>query len=569
VRPRSDTLLVWTGAACSYGCSACPINPTVALPGIRSEDLLQGLAVHTVRHGRLAVLLGGEPFLRSDVWQLLGAVRGAGFTPGIVTTGRPLVYPRIRERLRRAGLGYLRIQLFGIGDEHDRAAAVPGAFEQALAGLQAWFDDGATDCDVDAALCVRARPPTTIVSEVEELARRTPSPGLQIVVAIDRVEPDHMASLRDAVAALASWNADATGPMLAWEGLPESMSADACPAIPALLPRFIASTPRASCLGATVAGAGAVAPRETRANSFNFVRTAIAVPWSAEASACAAHTVAGGLDPVRHIWLVEDDRLVLYATDTADFARGEIARVKSELCHLFVDRAPPGVLDDFAEGMRRVLPDATCEGCADRAACGRRFCVVEGQPFAREETWIADYVARLRGRVLDVGCGEQLYRDQIGALVRSGTIEYTGLDPDERSLAAVRAAFPEARLHAGQIEDFDGEPASFDHILCLRALNHVADVDEALARMAVLLAPAGSLLLVECTPFALLRCTEQVAAADRTPRAGQQHLRNMASGDVLPFARRRSLRVVEHRPASLGTSNEWIMLLTHASAAVR
>jgi ubiquinone/menaquinone biosynthesis C-methylase UbiE len=302
-------------------------------------------------------------------------------------------------------------------------------------------------------------------------------------------------------------------------------------------------------------------PPSTRANSFNFVRTATSVPWTAEATACTAHA-HGGPDHVRQLWLTEDDRLARYVTDTADFTSAEIAHVKSESSHLFVDRAAPGVLDDFKDGMRRVLPDPTCDACAHRSGCGHRFRLVDGEPFAREEAWIADHVAHLRGRVLDVGCGEQLYRDELAALLRSGAITYTGLDPDEESLARLRAALPEARLHTGDIEHFDGEPASYDHVLCLRALNHVFDVDTALARMARLLEPGGSLLLVEMTPFAMLRRSEQVAAADRAPRAGHQHFRNLSSDDVLPFVGRHGLRVVEHRRASRETSNQWILALT-------
>src|SRR6185503_9180961 len=134
-------------------------------------------------------------------------------------------------------------------------------------------------------------------------------------------------------------------------------------------------------------------------------------------------------------------------------------------------------------------------------------------------------------------------------------------DPDQESLARLRAALPEAHLHTGDIEHFDGEPASYDHVLCLRALNHVTDVDGALSRMAALLKPAGSLLIVECTPFAMLREAAQVAAADRAPRAGHQHFRNLSSDDLLPFLRRHGLRIVEHHRASRETSNQWILAL--------
>jgi hypothetical protein len=82
--------------------------------------------------------------------------------------------------------------------------------------------------------------------------------------------------------------------------------------------------------------------------------------------------------------------------------------------------------------------------------------------------------------------------------------------------------------------------------------------------MARYLEPGGRLLIVECTPFAMLRREEQIAAADLAPRAGQQHFRNLASQDVMPLARRCGLRIVGHHPAALRTTNEWILLLERA-----
>lgn len=568
MRPRSDTLLVWTGAPCSYGCSACPIDPHTAPAGVQSEALRHALAG---AGDRLAVLVGGEPFLRSDCLRLVAAIRAAGCRPGIITTGRPLLYPQVRARLRHAGLAYLRTQFFGHGDAHDRATAVPEGFDQAIAGLRAWVAEAGPECDIDVALSIRQRSMETLVFELEQLARDVPA-RVQIVIAIDaaaRADAQRMGALRHAVAALANWNDDATRPLLAWEGLPAALRAAGCLTISPLPTAFVAGEPRACCLGVVdeLASAATGDGEATRANSFNFIRTGSSVACTADAAACTAHQAANGTDPARQLWLVEADRLVLHVTDTGDFASAEIARVKDEWSHVFVDRAAPGVLDDFTEGMRRVLPDATCDPCAHRAHCGRRFRLIEGAPYAREEARIAAHIAGLRGRVLDVGCGEQLYRDTLEPLVRSGALRYTGLDPDELSISRLRAALPDGRFLVGGIEDFRGEPASYDHILCLRSLNHVFDVDEALARMAELLKPGGQLLIVEGTPFALLRRPEQVAAADSAPRAGHQHFRNLASDEVVPFARRRALRVVEHHPAGLQTTNQWILLLGRPTAA--
>jgi SAM-dependent methyltransferase len=569
MRPRADTLLVWTGAACSYGCSFCPIEARSELAGIECSDLAQILAALEER-SRLVVLVGGEPFLRPDILRLVATIRAAGGVPGMVTTGRPLVYPRVRQTLRRAGMAYVRFQLFGCGEVHDRAVAVPGAFEQALTAARAWIAEAGEGGAVDVALNVRRRPLATLVSEVHHLAAEIPSAAVQLVVSLDpdqAGEPREGESLRSALAALADWNGDSTRPLLAWEGVPESLPAASCLKIPPLRPRFSVAAPHACCLGRVdrLAAQSRVAGTAACANSFNFVRTATQVAWTPDADACTAHQMTEGVEPLRHLWLVEDDRVVRYVTDTADFAASEIAQVKDRWSHLFLDRAAAGVLDDFTEGMRRALPDPTCDPCANRARCGRRFRVIDGPPFAREEQWIATYVAGLRGRVLDVGCGEQLYRDELAPLVGSGMVDYTGLDPDELSLERLRAVLSRARLYLGGIEDFRGEPASYDHILCLRSLNHVVDLDEALARMAALLKPRGQLLIVETTPFAMLRRADQVAAADRAARAGHQHFRNLTSEEVLPLARRRSLRMLEHHPASLQTTNEWILLLGRAA----
>lgn len=567
MRPSDDTLLVWTGASCSYGCTTCPIIPTAAPAGVDPAELERLLSATPARAGRLVVLLGGEPALRPDFSRLIAVIRAAGCVPGLVTTGRPLVYPQWRERLQRAGLAYVRVQFFGIGDEHDRIAQVAGAYEQAVGGVNAWLADAGAQCDVDVVLNFRRRPTDPVFAEVKKLAAAIPSAAVQIIIAVER-EPGTTNALtpaqRRSLTALAKWASDTTRPMLTWEGLPDAEAPAPGLTIAPPQPTFLGAQPPSSCLGQTSALAATAPPQATRANSFNYLRQELTLPWVADPDMCTAFSSVPSVDPLRNLWLVENERLVLHTTDTGDFATAEIAQVKQTWSHLYLDRAAPGVLDDFIEGMRRVVPEVTCQSCGHQDQCGRRFRVVDEPPFAREEAWIADHMTQLQGRVLDVGCGEQLYRDQLAPLVSAGTVHYTGLDPDEPSLARIRAALPQGRFFLTGIEDFRDDPASYDHIVCLRSLNHVFDVDAALARMTLLLKPGGRLLIVETTPFAMLRRAEQVAAADQAPRAGHQHFRNVTSEDVLPLARRRGLHVLEHQPASLAGSNEWILFLQRA-----
>lgn len=310
----------------------------------------------------------------------------------------------------------------------------------------------------------------------------------------------------------------------------------------------------------TTLSATSTAPQQTRANSFNYLRTTISVPYRSDVLTCPAYRAVRAADLHRQLWLIEGERLVLYATDSGDFSADEIRRIKDEHSHLLLDRAPLGVLDDFVDGMRRVLPDPSCDACPNRRRCGRRFAIVDQPPFAAEEAWIGDFISNLRGCVLDVGCGEQLYRDRLAPLLRQGFVHYTGLDPDEPSLAKIRHELPEGEFRLGGIEDFDSPSASYDVILSLRSLNHVYDLALAVRRMADVLRPGGQLLVVEMTPFAMLRRAQQIKAADRAPRAGHQHFRNLTSEELLPVAEP-AFRVLYHRAAARQTSNQWILLL--------
>lgn len=96
---------------------------------------------------------------------------------------------------------------------------------------------------------------------------------------------------------------------------------------------------------------------------------------------------------------------------------------------------------------------------------------------------------RLRGEVIDVGCGGQPYR----SLVKAS--RYVGLDIDS----------PVARAHGVADLLYDGRrfplaDASFDGALCSQVLEHVFNPDEFLREIARVLRPDG--LLVLSVPFA-------------------------------------------------------------------
>ncbi|MBI5477778.1 MAG: methyltransferase domain-containing protein [Deltaproteobacteria bacterium] len=607
MRPDADSAWLWVGPACNCRCTICPVDAATAPPGLVAGQIPRALQRRSEARregdaGQLAVLVGGEPFVRHDVFGLLRRIREAGLLPGLVTNGRALCYPEARRRLGNAGLAYLRVQLFGWEESHDQVTRVPGSFRQTLDGLRALEDEGAAaDASLDVSLALSPDTLADAPAMVDHLAALLSTPDHHLLLSVAGLGSgaDHVVTLQRAVDALARWNHQSFRPLLVWEGLPDCLvTAPSHVARPPSRRTWsgVRSAPSATCLGdrgrppsyptdhcdacparrrcrgvpfeGFVPRAADVPARSVIANSFNFVRQDVTLPLAPTPAACTADR-APGVDPARALFLAGDGELTLYRTDTGDFSLSEVSRVKHDFGHLYLDRSATAALDDFVDSIRRVAPDPYCDPCDRKERCGRRFREVDEPPFRREERWIAGWVHRLRGRILDVGCGEQLYRAQLAPLVQAGLVEYHGLDPDEAAVSELRRAIPQGRYHVGEIERFEHAAGYFDHVLCLRALNHVTDVREALSRMVALTRPLGTLLIAECVPFALLRNSGQVDFADRQPRAGHQHLRNWDSWEVAPFLRLHSLRTIYHRPVSALTNNQWVLHLLREGAPRR
>jgi SAM-dependent methyltransferase len=100
-------------------------------------------------------------------------------------------------------------------------------------------------------------------------------------------------------------------------------------------------------------------------------------------------------------------------------------------------------------------------------------------------------LARMQGKLLDVGCGEMPFRRFVPR-----NVLYMGVD--------VPAAIDFGMGHHPEVTSFDGlslpvADGSFDHILCTEVLEHAAEPDMLVAEMFRVLRPGGTLTLT--VPF--------------------------------------------------------------------
>jgi ubiquinone/menaquinone biosynthesis C-methylase UbiE len=94
------------------------------------------------------------------------------------------------------------------------------------------------------------------------------------------------------------------------------------------------------------------------------------------------------------------------------------------------------------------------------------------------------------GVALDVACGEGRFTRALAAL----GFEATGLDRSEKLIAAARVADPEGRYVVAEANALPIEGESARLVLCVNALMHIVELDDALREFARVLVPGGVLV---------------------------------------------------------------------------
>jgi SAM-dependent methyltransferase len=172
---------------------------------------------------------------------------------------------------------------------------------------------------------------------------------------------------------------------------------------------------------------------------------------------------------------------------------------------------PPGVPPLELTG-ERTLPDVPAENYWYR----RHLAVYE---------WIAARVAG--GTVLDMACGEGY-----GSAVLAGSAaSIVGVDgnPEAHEHARLRYTRPGLSFEWGAVETF-GEPGSFDAVVFLQTIEHVADPAAVLSHFARILRPGG--VAYVSTPN-LLTLAPPGAAKSENP----WHLREYRAGEFAELCR--------------------------------
>ena len=131
-------IVVWNiTRACNLKCVHC-YNDSGASKASNelSTDQAKVVLDDLAQFGVPSVLFsGGEPLMRSDLFELIGYAGQRGLRTVISTNGT-LITADVAKNINQQGVSYVGVSLDGIGQVNDAFRGVPGAFEKAVQGIR-------------------------------------------------------------------------------------------------------------------------------------------------------------------------------------------------------------------------------------------------------------------------------------------------------------------------------------------------------------------------------------------------------------------------------------------------
>lgn len=269
-------------------------------------------------------------------------------------------------------------------------------------------------------------------------------------------------------------------------------------------------------------------------------------------------------DRGRHLFVRHQGKVGRYRADSRDFSDDAIVRIKHELGQIYLDASKKVAPDDFSRDLVKLTRAPMCAECPVRQPCTGMFEPVFESVFEADDAVVRAMLGRLEGRVLDIGCGSAPYIEAFARGIEGGRIQYLGIDPDDGEIAGLQERWPRIETKVGTLEDLPTD-ARFDHVTVLRSWNHLPDPSGAAERIAAMLRPGGSLLVVDNVAFGLARTPAQTARARRSTSPRFEHYRNDSSEEAHAVLSSVGLRLVERGDIDPARSNQWFLRYDAAS----
>ncbi len=91
--------------------------------------------------GKMLDITGGEPLLRKDFFDIMGAAHELGFEWGM-TSNATLIDDNVARELKRTGMATISVSIDGLESTHDEFRRTPGGYSRAMSGIESLIRTG-------------------------------------------------------------------------------------------------------------------------------------------------------------------------------------------------------------------------------------------------------------------------------------------------------------------------------------------------------------------------------------------------------------------------------------------
>ncbi len=128
---------------CNLQCRHCYSDCSGASPqdGLPTSDVIRILDILDEGKPHMVQILGGEPFVRPDINEIILHALSKSFIFAVNTNGTLLTRERI-ELYAGSGMKIIQVSLHGLRDEHEALTTVKGSFDKAVRNIEILLEKG-------------------------------------------------------------------------------------------------------------------------------------------------------------------------------------------------------------------------------------------------------------------------------------------------------------------------------------------------------------------------------------------------------------------------------------------
>ena len=141
-------MVVWNVTRkCNLSCAHCYVNavgeeePDAEMGELTTREAMDMIEDLAAIKSPMLVFSGGEPLLRSDIYELNVYAMKLGLRT-ILSSNSTLITREAAKKIKEAGFAYVGVSLDGSEETHDRFRGAKGAFEKSLQGLRYLMEEG-------------------------------------------------------------------------------------------------------------------------------------------------------------------------------------------------------------------------------------------------------------------------------------------------------------------------------------------------------------------------------------------------------------------------------------------